>query len=240
MKSPHIQPLIKTWGKFYLIDPDTYRRWITTMAFAAPVAQRVNLSVPSRMNASASVASSKKASVFVGTRLDSRRAVQAVRGRDIVLSVNARGAKAAGAQQIQVCSFTIIRRHWQWICVIGDIAARLKSKVPEFELFYSTQFCPHIPMQVDVDKPLGLQLEQGKNGLRVKSASGNAAKAGISSGDTGKFYHRYFSAFCQVHQSLPTFTWILTTIYTNLQSSTPLPSSVMSSGPLTSWWVDTI
>lgn len=41
-------------------------------------------------------------------------------------------------------------------------------------------------MQVDIDKPLGLQLEQGANGLRVKSATGNAAKAGIQSGDTGK------------------------------------------------------
>jgi len=39
--------------------------------------------------------------------------------------------------------------------------------------------------QVDVDKPLGLQLAQGKNGLKVKSASGNAAKAGIQAGDTG-------------------------------------------------------
>jgi hypothetical protein len=38
---------------------------------------------------------------------------------------------------------------------------------------------------VDVDKPLGLQLAQGKNGLKVKSASGNAAKAGIQAGDTG-------------------------------------------------------
>ena len=40
-------------------------------------------------------------------------------------------------------------------------------------------------VQVDVEKPLGLQLEQAKSGLRVKSASGNAAKAGISTGDTG-------------------------------------------------------
>lgn len=40
-------------------------------------------------------------------------------------------------------------------------------------------------MQVDVDKPLGLQLAQGTNGLKVKSASGNAAKAGIQAGDTG-------------------------------------------------------
>eukprot|EP00197_Chlamydomonas_leiostraca_P013639 CAMPEP_0202860668 /NCGR_PEP_ID=MMETSP1391-20130828/2301_1 /ASSEMBLY_ACC=CAM_ASM_000867 /TAXON_ID=1034604 /ORGANISM="Chlamydomonas leiostraca, Strain SAG 11-49" /LENGTH=260 /DNA_ID=CAMNT_0049539887 /DNA_START=23 /DNA_END=805 /DNA_ORIENTATION=- len=40
---------------------------------------------------------------------------------------------------------------------------------------------------VDVDKPLGLQLEQSNapgGGLRVKSATGNAAKAGIKTGDT--------------------------------------------------------
>lgn len=36
-----------------------------------------------------------------------------------------------------------------------------------------------------MDKPLGLQLAQGKNGLKVKSSSGNAAKAGIQAGDTG-------------------------------------------------------
>lgn len=47
-------------------------------------------------------------------------------------------------------------------------------------------------VQVDVDKPLGLQLEQGKNGLRVKSASGNAAKAGISTGDTVIYTSSFF------------------------------------------------
>ena len=47
-------------------------------------------------------------------------------------------------------------------------------------------------VQVDVDKPLGLQLEQGKNGLRVKSASGNAAKAGISAGDTVIYTSSFF------------------------------------------------
>lgn len=47
-------------------------------------------------------------------------------------------------------------------------------------------------LQVDVDKPLGLQLEQGKNGLRVKSASGNAAKAGIQSGDTVIYTSSFF------------------------------------------------
>lgn len=36
-----------------------------------------------------------------------------------------------------------------------------------------------------MDKPLGLQLAQGNNGLKVKSSSGNAAKAGIQAGDTG-------------------------------------------------------
>jgi hypothetical protein len=48
-----------------------------------------------------------------------------------------------------------------------------------------TAIPPACALQVDVEKPLGLQLEQAKSGLRVKSASGNASKAGISTGDTG-------------------------------------------------------
>ncbi|KAI8109368.1 hypothetical protein M9434_000652 [Picochlorum sp. BPE23] len=47
-------------------------------------------------------------------------------------------------------------------------------------------------IQVDVDKPLGLQLSQGKNGLKVKSASGNAAKAGIQAGDTVIYTSSFF------------------------------------------------
>ncbi len=47
-------------------------------------------------------------------------------------------------------------------------------------------------VQVDVEKPLGLQLAQGKNGLKVKSASGNAAKAGIQSGDTVIYTSSFF------------------------------------------------
>lgn len=47
-------------------------------------------------------------------------------------------------------------------------------------------------VQVDIDKPLGLQLEQGSNGLRVKSATGNAAKAGIQTGDTVIYTSSFF------------------------------------------------
>ena len=47
-------------------------------------------------------------------------------------------------------------------------------------------------VQVEVEKPLGLQLAQGKNGLKVKSASGNAAKAGIQSGDTVIYTSSFF------------------------------------------------
>jgi rubredoxin len=48
---------------------------------------------------------------------------------------------------------------------------------------------------VDVDKPLGLVLDQSrspKGGLKVKSASGNAAKAGISAGDTVIYTSSFF------------------------------------------------
>ncbi|CAG9467492.1 unnamed protein product [Pedinophyceae sp. YPF-701] len=45
---------------------------------------------------------------------------------------------------------------------------------------------------VEVDKPLGLNLAQGKNGLTVKSSSGNAAKAGIEKGDTVIYASSYF------------------------------------------------
>jgi hypothetical protein len=45
---------------------------------------------------------------------------------------------------------------------------------------------------VDVEKPLGLNLEQSSNGLRVKSASGNAAKAGIQAGDTVIYASSFF------------------------------------------------
>lgn len=50
-------------------------------------------------------------------------------------------------------------------------------------------------IQVDVDKPLGLTLEASKGkggGLRVKNASGNAAKAGISTGDTVIYTSSFF------------------------------------------------
>lgn len=50
-------------------------------------------------------------------------------------------------------------------------------------------------VQVDVDKPLGLTLEESKSsggGLRVKSASGNAAKAGLKTGDTIIYCSSFF------------------------------------------------
>lgn len=46
-----------------------------------------------------------------------------------------------------------------------------------------------------MDKPLGLNLEQGKaagGGVVVKSSSGNAAKAGIKSGDTIIYTSSFF------------------------------------------------
>lgn len=49
--------------------------------------------------------------------------------------------------------------------------------------------------QVDVDKPLGLKLAQSNaagGGIVVKSASGNASKAGIESGDTIIYCSSYF------------------------------------------------
>lgn len=49
--------------------------------------------------------------------------------------------------------------------------------------------------QVDVDKPLGLSLAQSTaegGGILVKSASGNAAKAGIKSGDTIIYASSFF------------------------------------------------
>ncbi|KAG1675863.1 hypothetical protein FOA52_001520 [Chlamydomonas sp. UWO 241] len=49
--------------------------------------------------------------------------------------------------------------------------------------------------QVDVDKPLGLQLGDSINsngGLVVKSAKGNAAKAGIKAGDTVIYASSFF------------------------------------------------
>ena len=45
---------------------------------------------------------------------------------------------------------------------------------------------------MDIDKPLGLQLAQGTNGLKVKSSSGNAAKAGIQAGDTVIYTSSFF------------------------------------------------
>lgn len=48
---------------------------------------------------------------------------------------------------------------------------------------------------IDVEKPLGLVLSQGKSekgGLTVKSVSGNAAKAGISPGDTVIYTSSFF------------------------------------------------
>jgi len=50
-------------------------------------------------------------------------------------------------------------------------------------------------IQVDVDKPLGLTLGEGKtpgSGLTVKSSSGNAAKAGIQAGDTIIYASSFF------------------------------------------------
>lgn len=50
-------------------------------------------------------------------------------------------------------------------------------------------------IQVDVDKPLGLTLEQSKGkggGVRVKNASGNAAKAGLKNGDTIIYTSSFF------------------------------------------------
>lgn len=49
--------------------------------------------------------------------------------------------------------------------------------------------------QIEVDKPLGLQLGASKGpngGLVVKSASGNAAKAGLKSGDTVIYTSSFF------------------------------------------------
>ncbi|GAB5362312.1 hypothetical protein AAMO2058_000786200 [Amorphochlora amoebiformis] len=43
-----------------------------------------------------------------------------------------------------------------------------------------------------VDKPLGLKLGQGANGLVVKSATGNSAKAGIKSGETVIYTSSFF------------------------------------------------
>ncbi|EFJ50575.1 hypothetical protein VOLCADRAFT_120585 [Volvox carteri f. nagariensis] len=50
-------------------------------------------------------------------------------------------------------------------------------------------------VQVEIDKPLGLQLEQSNapgGGLVVKSARGNAAKAGIKAGDTIIYTSSFF------------------------------------------------
>lgn len=50
-------------------------------------------------------------------------------------------------------------------------------------------------IQVDVDKPLGLTLGESKSaggGLVVKSANGNAAKAGIQAGDTVIYASSFF------------------------------------------------
>ncbi|KAG2482278.1 hypothetical protein HYH03_018792 [Edaphochlamys debaryana] len=50
-------------------------------------------------------------------------------------------------------------------------------------------------IQVDVDKPLGLKLDQSTatgGGLVVKAASGNAAKAGIKAGDTIIYTSSFF------------------------------------------------
>ncbi|KAL4418902.1 hypothetical protein ABPG77_004055 [Micractinium sp. CCAP 211/92] len=50
-------------------------------------------------------------------------------------------------------------------------------------------------IQVDVDKPLGLVLDQSrspKGGLVVKQATGNAAKAGIQAGDTVIYTSSFF------------------------------------------------
>eukprot|EP00891_Asterochloris_glomerata_P008449 jgi/Astpho2/8449/Aster-07634 len=51
------------------------------------------------------------------------------------------------------------------------------------------------PSQVDVEKPLGLKLKAAKGpngGLTVENASGNAAKAGIKSGDTVIYTSSFF------------------------------------------------
>ena len=47
-------------------------------------------------------------------------------------------------------------------------------------------------IQVEVEKPLGLNFKQGDNGLVVTGASGNAAKAGIEKGDTILYTSSFF------------------------------------------------
>jgi rubredoxin len=47
-------------------------------------------------------------------------------------------------------------------------------------------------IQVDIDKPLGLNLSQGKNGVTVTSVSGNAKKAGLQAGDTVIYVSSFF------------------------------------------------
>ena len=47
-------------------------------------------------------------------------------------------------------------------------------------------------IQVEINRPLGLKLKQGPNGLTVAGSSGNAAAAGISKGDTVVFTSSFF------------------------------------------------
>ena len=93
--------------------------------------------------------------------------VSSVSARKVV-KVEARAA--AKQQQLQVCPLAQQHSH------------------PQQPLFILT----HHSLQVDVDKPLGLNLEQGKNGLKVKSASGNSARSGIQAGDTVIYTSSFF------------------------------------------------
>lgn len=75
-----------------------------------------------------------------------------------------------------------------------SICFRILLLIHDMDFEYATFLMSfHVQqIQVDVDKPLGLQLAQGDNGLKVKSASGNAAKAGISAGDTVIYASSFF------------------------------------------------
>eukprot|EP01023_Acetabularia_acetabulum_P043968 TRINITY_DN4403_c0_g1_i1.p1 TRINITY_DN4403_c0_g1~~TRINITY_DN4403_c0_g1_i1.p1 ORF type:complete len:232 (-),score=41.48 TRINITY_DN4403_c0_g1_i1:171-866(-) len=79
-------------------------------------------------------------------------------------------------------------------CKVGNFQKRgvlLKSRSPNLLVRAAGQK----QIQVDVDKPLGLNLTDCKTaegGLTVKSSSGNAAKAGIKPGDTVVYTSSFF------------------------------------------------
>lgn len=59
----------------------------------------------------------------------------------------------------------------------------------------STSSTPQPPLQIEVDKPLNLQLAPSKaagGGLVVKGVRGNAAQAGLSVGDTIVYASSFF------------------------------------------------